>query len=166
MRTRLVASISLAVGLFQAVNAWAGSPATLPPFSLPDLEGKAWSDAAFAGKPIIIDFWATWCATCKETVPNLLEIAHKYKDKGLVVVGISVDKGSDSKIKKAAKKLGIDYLVLRDKENALSKDFGFNGIPSLYVFDAMGKAQLALPGYDPDQEKQLDAAVAKAVSGS
>ncbi len=136
----------------------------LPEFTLQDVDGKAWSSSELNGKACVVDFWATWCNTCKETIPKLAELSSKYKDQGLVVVGISVDKGSSEKIGKAAKKLGINYLVLLDKENSLSKSFGFTGIPSLYVFDGHGNLKTAMPGYDPDQEKQLTVATDQALA--
>jgi thiol-disulfide isomerase/thioredoxin len=139
------------------------SPAKLPIFSVTDLEGKSVSSATFSGKTIVVDFWATWCETCKETVPKLADLQRKYGSKGLVVIGISVDKGSDNKVRKAAQKLGMTYLVYRDKENVLAETFGFKGIPSLYVYDKRGKLSLAMPGYDPDQEAQLETAVKTAL---
>ncbi len=146
-----------------SITIYAGDPQSLPQFSLQDIEGKNWSSAMLDGKPCIIDFWATWCSTCKETIPKLAELNQKYKIQGLQVIGISVDKGSAEKIKKSAAKLGIDYLVVLDKESSLSKVFGFNGIPSLYVFNAKGKLIKAMPGYDPAQEKQLAEAVQTAL---
>ncbi len=148
-------------GLFQAQ---AAKFTRLPEFTLPDVDGKAWSSSALNGKVCVVDFWATWCNTCKETIPKLAELSSKYKDQGLVVVGISVDKGSSEKISKSAKKLGINYLVLLDKDNSLSKSFGFTGIPSLYVFDGHGNLKTAMPGYDPDQEKQLTIATDQALA--
>lgn len=141
----------------------AEGPKTLPVFSLPDIDGKTWSSNQNAGKVVLIDFWATWCNTCKETIPKLAELHEKYKDKNLVVVGISLDKGSAEKIQKKAKRLGITYQILLDPQSSLSKVFGFTGIPSLYVYDKQGNLQLGLPGYSPDQEKKLSEVVAKAV---
>jgi peroxiredoxin len=145
------------------LSAGAQEPAKLPAFSLPDLEGKEWNSAQFAGKPVVIDFWASWCASCKQTVPKLAELSEKHKDKGLVVVGISVDKGSQAKIKKAAKKFGITYLVLHDAGDGMSKAFGFSGIPSVYVFDREGKLKKAMPAFDPDQEAELIRAAEEAL---
>jgi peroxiredoxin len=154
---------ALALGFAGVLQAHAADPAKLPEFSLPDLDGKEWKSSELAGKACVVDFWATWCNTCKETIPKLAELSEKYRGKGLTVIGISVDKGSAEKIRKAAKKLGINYLVLLDKENSLSKSFGFNGIPSLYVFDRHGSLKTAMPGYDPDQEGQLTLAAEKAM---
>ncbi len=157
--TVLVLTLSLSVAsMLRAENS-----ETLPSFTLPDLDGKQWSSEDFKGKPVIFDFWATWCTVCEETIPKLSELSKKYKNKGLTVVGISVDKGSQRKIQRTAKKWGIDYLVLHDKENTLGSVFGFSGIPSVYVFDRKGKRTLAMPGYDPDHDEQLDAAAEKAL---
>lgn len=149
--------------LLAAWAACAGGPGKLPAFSLPDLEGRSRSEREFAGQVVVVDFWATWCAACKETVPRLSELQEKYRDRGFTVVGISVDKGSSEKIRKAAKKLGINYLVLHDKENSLAGAFGFTGIPSLYVFDRSGGLLTSLPGYGVEQEARLAEAAAKAL---
>ncbi len=164
MKTKTLFKTVAALCLAGILQAQAADLAKLPAFSLPDLDGKEWKSSELAGKACVVDFWATWCNTCKETIPKLAELSDKYKGKGLTVVGISVDKGSAEKIRKAAKKLGINYLVLLDKDNTLSKSFGFNGIPSLYVFDRKGALKTAMPGYDPDQEAQLTQAAEKAMN--
>ncbi|HKP95302.1 MAG TPA: TlpA disulfide reductase family protein [Fibrobacteria bacterium] len=135
----------------------------MPAFTLPDLEGKERKSSEFLGKAVVVDFWATWCETCKETIPKLAELSRKYQGKGLTVLGISVDKGSGEKVKKVAAKMGINYLVLHDKENTMGKAFGFSGIPSVYVFDRKGNLTRALPGFDPEQESQLALAAEKAL---
>ncbi len=157
----LVAFVGASVGATGTFAAPALS--RIPEFSLPDLDGRVHSGAEFSGKVVVIDFWATWCATCKETIPKLAEINRANKEKSLVVVGVTVDKGSDRKIERTGERLGVNYLVLRDKDNQLSETFGFKGIPSVYVFGRDGKLLLALPGYDADQEKTLVDAIAKAL---
>ncbi len=165
LRHSLLTAAFLLAGLgspARAADAPPAGPAKLPEFSLKDVDGKDWTSSQFKGKALLVDFWATWCNTCKETIPKLAELNDKYKGKGLTIIGISVDKGSAEKINKAAKKLGINYLVLLDKENSLGKSFGFNGIPSLYIFDKTGALKTAMPGYDPGQEAALVAAADKA----
>jgi thiol-disulfide isomerase/thioredoxin len=149
------------LGVLALATLSVASPDKLPAFQLPDLAGKVHASSELAGKPVLIDFWATWCATCKETVPQLVEIQSKYKSKGLDVVGISVDKGENEKVERGAKKLGITYQVLHDAEGTLAPTFGYNGIPSLYLFGKDGKLLIALQGYDPDQEKKLVEALDK-----
>lgn len=167
MKSFRIVMCAAVVALLGASAAFAGPAlARIPEFSLPDLEGRAHSNAEFSGKVVVIDFWATWCATCKETIPKLAEMYDAHKEKGLVIVGVSVDKGSDRKIERTGERLGVNYLVLRDKDNKWADTFGFKGIPSVYVFGRDGKLALALPGYDADQEKLLVDAVAKALKES
>ncbi len=147
----LVASAALATA----------APTTLPTFSLPDLQGKAHPSAEYAGKPVLVDFWATWCATCKESVPELAKLKAKYAAKGLQIVSISVDKGSTAKVEKGARKLGISWQVLHDPESSLSTTFGYTGVPALYLFDAHGKLVASFTGFDKAQEAALDAALSK-----
>lgn len=137
------------------------APPTLPTFTLPDLAGKSHASSEYAGKPVLIDFWATWCATCKESVPELAKLKAKYAAKELQIVSISVDKGSSAKVAKGAKKLGIDWHILLDPESTQAKTFGYTGVPSLYLFDAQGKLVTSLTGFDPAQEAALDAALSK-----
>ncbi len=160
----LAFTLAFALGMTTTAVQAQPSPEKFPRFTVTDLAGKTVESSSFAGKTLIVDFWATWCETCEETVPALAELSRKYSGQGLVVIGISVDKGSDNKVRKAAQKLGMDYAVYRDKENTLAEVFGFKGIPSLYVYDRKGKLALAMPGYDPDQEKQLETAVKAALS--
>lgn len=149
------------LGLLALAALSVAAPQSVPAFGLKDLGGKVHASSEFAGKPVLIDFWATWCATCKETVPQLVAIQKKYASKGLAVVGISVDKGDAAKVERGARKLGIAYQILHDPESTLSGAFGYNGIPSLYLFGADGKLVLALQGYDPAQEKKLVEALDK-----
>lgn len=159
---RCLGAIALVL-LLGAQGAKAETPARLPVFMLPDPDGRLWDSRRFAGKPVVVDFWATWCGACRETIPTLAELSEKHKAKGLTVIGISIDKGSGEKVRKAAKKLGINYIVLLDKENSLSGAFGFTGIPSVYVFDRKGRLTRGWAGFDADQEPQLVAAVEKAL---
>lgn len=161
---RFALALATTLGLVATAALAQSAPEKMPKFSVTDLTGKTVESSSFAGKTLIVDFWATWCETCKETVPALAELSRKYSGQGLVVIGISVDKGSDNKVRKAAQKLGMEYAVYRDKENTLAEVFGFKGIPSLYVYDRKGKLALAMPGYDPDQEKQLETAVKAALA--
>lgn len=138
-----------------------GAPEKMPAFSLPDLAGKAHASSEFSGKPVLVDFWATWCATCKESVPEIAKLKAKYAAKGLQVVSISVDKGEAAKVEKGAKKLGITWQILHDPASSLSATFGYTGVPALYLFDAQGKLVSTIAGFDPSQEAALDAALSK-----
>jgi cytochrome c biogenesis protein CcmG, thiol:disulfide interchange protein DsbE len=148
MNKTIAALLLLVAGSFAAAEKF-------PSFQLPDPAGKVHASTEYAGKPVLIDFWATWCATCKESVPQLVDIQKKYAAKGLEVVGISVDKGDGAKVAKGARKLGITYTVLHDAASTMQPLFGYNGVPSLYLYGKDGALLLTLQGYDPTQEKKL-----------
>ena len=71
----------------------AGPPAMgpAPPFSLKDMNGNIYSSAQLAGKPAVINFFATWCPPCREEIPGFVEVYNKHRSKGLEMIGISLD---------------------------------------------------------------------------
>ena len=158
----LIPSSSLASGSKgapAASPALAAGPKTIPAFSLPDLEGKIHEPKEWKGKVVVIDFWATWCVSCRETIPVLQRLKAKYGDKGLVVAGITVDKGPKEKVAKFVRKMKMDYQILWDAEDTLSKPFGYEGLPSLYVFGRDGALIKAMPQYTAAMEKEMEALV-------
>lgn len=138
-------------------------PRSMPEFTLPDLEGKSRASRDWQGKVVLVDFWATWCAGCRETIPALSRLQSKYGAQGLSVVGISLDKGAKAKVGKFARKLKVNYQMLLDSEDTLSRVFGFEGLPSLYLFDRQGNLVKAMVGYTAVQDKDLEALVAAQV---
>ncbi len=135
------------------------APATLPALALPDLDGKAHDSKEWQGKVVVVDFWATWCTGCRETIPVLKRLQEKYGAKGLVVTGVTTDKGPKEKVAKFVKKMKMTYQVLWDAEDTQSKVFGFEGLPSLFIFGRDGKLLKAMPQYTAAQEKEMEALV-------
>lgn len=86
------------------------SPANLD-FVLTDMHGQRVSLAAFKGKALVINFWATWCPPCKGEIPALVELQKKYADAGLVVLGVSTDDPPEA-LREFAKAYEINYPVL------------------------------------------------------
>lgn len=88
-------------------------------------------------KPMIVEFWATWCPPCRASIPHLNEIYAKYKDKGLQIVGITDE--DRAKIKKFEKEVPIEYAVGLDANGKYAKPFGIQGIPHAVLVDKTGK---------------------------
>jgi thiol-disulfide isomerase/thioredoxin len=80
-------------------------------YVLEDMAGARIDIAKYAGKPLIINLWATWCGPCRLEMPQLEELAKKYADRGLTIVGISVDDAPDA-IRKAAAESKVTYPML------------------------------------------------------
>jgi thiol-disulfide isomerase/thioredoxin len=92
-------------------------PTRLPDFSLNDLSGKSTSIAAWNGKSLVINFWATWCAPCRREIPLLKTVAADWAGRDLAVVGIAVDYAD--KVREFAGRFNIDYPLLIGEQDAL-----------------------------------------------
>ena len=81
-----------------------------PDFALPSVDGKTVTLSQLRGKVVLLDFWATWCGPCRHEIPDFIEFYGQYKDKGMEIIGISVDK-SAKKVKDFMDKHRINYPV-------------------------------------------------------
>lgn len=66
-----------------------------PDFNLPQLEGQDLRLSSYRGKVVLLDFWASWCAPCREETPHLIDLQNKYGGRGLQIIGVSMDDGPD-----------------------------------------------------------------------
>ncbi|MFZ4862914.1 redoxin domain-containing protein [Sphingobacterium sp. Mn56C] len=118
-----------------------GDPA--PDFTLPDKDGNSVSLHDFKGKYVLLDFWATWCGPCLAEMPNVKAMYDRYKDKGFVVVGVSLDR-QDTKAKWLTMIADYQYnwvqlsdLKFWNSEAALR--YNVNSVPTNYLIDPSGK---------------------------
>ena len=116
-----------------------------PAFTLVDLEGKKVSLADYKGKPVFVNFWATWCEPCKLEMPWLEEFHKKYESQGLVMLGISTDDVGKDVVGKTAKKLGVTYPILL-KNDKIEDEYGLEYMPQSFYVDKSGKVLIATAG--------------------
>jgi thiol-disulfide isomerase/thioredoxin len=116
---------------------FASHPQPMPAFLVNDLDGNAVSTAAWKGKVVFINFWATWCPPCRAEIPVLIDLANRYKDR-LQVVGVSVDDGDPADVKKFAKQAGINYPIVMADRAIVAEYGGVAALPTLFVVNPDG----------------------------
>jgi len=107
-------------------------PLRVPEFSLSDLDGRLTSIKTWAGKPMVINFWATWCAPCRREIPLLETLRADGENAGLTVIGIAVDRRE--KVAAYAKELKIDYPLLIGDKDALDAAAAFGMVAPVFPF--------------------------------
>ena len=112
-----------------------------PDFTLEDFKGNKISLSDLGGKVIILNVWATHCRPCKKEIPDFIEAYEQYKDKGLEIIGISVDEISKNKVIKFAEEYKMNYPVAMTTSQ-FTKDYGpFPFLPTTYVIDTKKKVR-------------------------
>lgn len=114
-----------------------------PDFTQPDINGQPVSLSDYRGRYVLVDFWASWCAPCRAENPNLVKAYEAYKDKGLEVLGVSLDSksGRDAWLK-AIEKDGLPWVHVSDLKgwsNAVAVLYGVRGVPQNYLIDPEGR---------------------------
>jgi peroxiredoxin len=153
------AALALAAGIGVALFDREPADATaLLALSLPDQAGQSQPMAQWRGKVLVVNFWATWCAPCREEMPEFVRAQKEYGPKGLQVVGIAID--SADKVQQFAKDLDLNYPALVGGYGAmdLSKGLGNDlvALPFTLVLDRRGKvAYTHLGAVKPDKFRDV-----------
>lgn len=131
-----------------------GANPTAPGLSLSDLSGNTISLEEARGKVVLLDFWATWCPPCRMSIPELIKLQEKFGEKGLVILGVSMDdprKITDKDLRAFKKQLQINYTILRANRQVLKDYFGNEAIsiPTMFIIDREGKIRDKLVGFRP-----------------
>ena len=118
-----------------------------PGFSLKDVNGNTVTLNSFKGMVVFLTFWATWCPSCREELPDLNALQRKYADKGFTVLSICIE-SSDSLVANYLKKHTVTFPVLVDKEGAVAEAFRFSGLPVSFMVGKDGIIRHKYSGYD------------------
>lgn len=112
------------------------SPA--PDFTLFDMNNQSHSLSSFRGKVVLVNFWASWCIQCLDEMPSLDELYRHFAQKGLVVLGITIDRDRET-VLNVLNKTSVSYPVLVDKDgNVFIEAYTVTRLPTTFVIDSNG----------------------------
>jgi peroxiredoxin len=129
-----------------------------PDFTLEDLFGRSVKLSDQKGKVVLVEFWATWCPPCRESIPTLEKLHTQYAARGLVILAVSVDEGSWDSVKKFVAEHKMTYPVLKGTDDVTQK-YMVRLIPSMFLVDKEGniKKQFMGGGNDDKLEQEIKA---------
>ncbi len=111
----------------------------LPDFTLKTLTGETVNLRRLEGqKVVVVNFWATWCGPCRHEIPDFNEVYARYRDRGVEILGISVDQSPESEVPPFMKTNPIDYPVLVGSPE-LTYKYSIRGLPTTFIIDRSGR---------------------------
>ncbi len=144
-----------------------------PGFTLPDLNGNKVSLSSYKGRPLVVDFWATWCGPCKVEIPWFEKLHDQYASQGLEIIGVSaddLDKDDPEKlftekrdIADFVQKMHMNYPILIDAQSIENSYGGLDALPTTFFIDKNGRIVASTIGLAPRDEIEAD--IRKAIGG-
>jgi thiol-disulfide isomerase/thioredoxin len=134
-----------------------------PDFTVKTLDGEEITLSKLRGKVVLVDFWATWCGPCRESIPHLIHLRNTYQAKGFEVIGLSLDKEDVETVRKFVKSLDVPYPIAMGSEE-ISKSFRVSALPTAFLVDREGKIQQKLLGFSTAVAKQMTSKIEELLS--
>lgn len=136
-----------------------------PEVGLTDTQGRAIRLSALRGKVVILDFWASWCEPCKDAMPVLDRLYQRYRERGLVVVGVNVDR-QERNMTRFLQRTRVSFPIVHDGSQAVAGRYDPPTMPSSYIIDRRGVVRHIHRGFrsgdDESMERQVQALLRQA----
>lgn len=112
------------------------------------------------GKVVYVDFWASWCVPCRKSLPWMARMQERYRDQGLQVVTINLDRNADAG-RKFLSKVGVDLPVVYDSAGKLAKLYDLKVMPTSFVYGRDGTLRTRHEGFDPEDTGEVESFIRK-----
>ncbi len=146
------------VGAAFTATALDRTPKMAHDFRLYTTRGKSVALSDYRGKPVVVDFWASWCGPCRTAIPALERIHQEYKERGVVVLGVNVN--DDQNPAQSMQDLGATYTGLVGGDD-VAREYGVEGLPTILVVDSEGQIVYREKGFTPIIEKRVSEVLEK-----
>lgn len=136
----------------------------VPAYATVSLDGDSVSLDQLKGKVVLLNIWATWCHPCRDEIPELRAIHSRYRDRGLELVGVSVDTdGTDETIRTFMKDFQMNFPIWRDPDERISTQFLAVGVPATFLIDEEGILRWRKTGPIAPNDTSLTSAIERAL---
>jgi len=130
-----------------------GQPA--PNFKVISTTGQTISQENYRGHVLILDFFATWCQPCRQSIPHLVEMNRKYGRQGLQILGLSVGEDGERAVKAFTEEFRVNYPLALAGESTTA-DFGVRSVPIMYLIDKKGRIAEVFRGYSNEKAQSVE----------
>jgi len=130
----------------------------VPDFKVISTSGQSISQGNYRGYVLILDFFATWCSPCRQSIPHLVELNRTYGTQGLQVLGVSVGEDGERAVKAFADEFRVNYPLALAGDSTAS-DFSVRSVPVMYLVDKKGKIAEVYRGYTDDMGRSMEQSI-------
>jgi peroxiredoxin len=110
-----------------------------PDFTLDTLDGRQLTLADLRGHPVVLNFWASWCPPCRSEMPSIEKAYQRYKDAGLIVIGLNItSQDAEADARAFVEEFGLTFPIVLDRDGSVQIRYQLLGLPSTYFIDQQG----------------------------
>lgn len=147
MKKIVLLALLLATGLAQAGDLKPYDGASLPDFTLNDMQGKPHTLSAYQGKVVMLNFWATYCGPCIKEMPSMQRLREKMAGKPFTILAVDMaEEPSDVKAFLDRHRIKVDFPLLLDPVGEVVEQWMISAVPTTFILDQTGKIRFALYG--------------------
>lgn len=148
------------LGACRSAGSQAGSPAprvgkTAPDFALRLLDGRMVALSDFRGKPVLLNFWTTWCPACRVEMPYLESVFQREKEQGLTILAVDIEEIRDTVVQ-FTRQYGLSFPVALDTSGDVARQYRVSTLPTTFLIDKEGTIRLVKIGAFSDEAEILE----------